>query len=170
MKESSNWLNNLSILLLNCLLISENIKEIVSSRTSGLYADNGYQTIIHRTATQREKRELQEQILDFLDLPDRPTNTIGKLPPIKNSASEFLIDVYKNVLGENDDDEKPVASMYYKYKTDSEFNLTGQDLRAIDQSDVIMTFAAHSQFYSFYYYYYYFIFHLIIAGKLFIGI
>ena len=41
-----------------------------------------------------------------------------------------------------DEEEKPVA----RNRKAGEFDLSGQDLRAIDQSDVIMTFAAHSKF------------------------
>ena len=60
---------------------------------------------------------------------------------MKRSAPKFLLDIYKNALGE-DEEEKPLARSHKA----GEFDLSGQDLRAIDQSDVIMTFAAHSKF------------------------
>ncbi|XP_015113215.1 protein 60A [Diachasma alloeum] len=110
-----------------------------ATRTSGLYIDNGQdQTVVHRVVTQREKREVEHEILNLLGLPDRPRSTVGKVPQVKRSAPKFLLDIYKNALGE---DEKPVAR---RGKSDGEFDLTGQDLRAIDQSDVIMTFQAHN--------------------------
>lgn len=112
-----------------------------AERMSGLYVDNGFdQTIVHRVVSQREKREVEHEILNLLGLPDRPRNTAGRPPQVKRSAPKFLLDIYKNALGE-DEDEKPIAEQ----RSVSEFDLTGQDLRAIDQSDVIMTFAAHSK-------------------------
>lgn len=111
-----------------------------ADRMSGLYVDNGFdQTIVHRVVSQREKREVEHEILNLLGLPDRPRNAAGRPPQVKRSAPKFLLDIYKNALGE-DEDEKPIGEQ----RRTSEFDLTGQDLRAIDQSDVIMTFAAHN--------------------------
>lgn len=102
--------------------------------------DNGLdQTIIHHVVNQREKREVEHEILNLLGLPDRPRNTINRPPQVRRSAPKFLLDIYKNALGE-DEEEKP---MVHKV---GEFDLSGQDLKAIDQSDVIMTFAARSEF------------------------
>ncbi|OAD52857.1 Protein 60A [Eufriesea mexicana] len=110
-----------------------------AERMSGLYVDNGFdQTIVHRVVSQREKREVEHEILNLLGLPDRPRSTAGRPPQVKRSAPKFLLDIYKNALGE-DEDEKPIGEQ----RRAGEFDLTGQDLRAIDQSDVIMTFAAH---------------------------
>ncbi|XP_003494016.1 protein 60A [Bombus vosnesenskii] len=112
-----------------------------ADRMSGLYVDNGFdQTIVHRVVSQREKREVEHEILNLLGLPDRPRNTAGRPPQVKRSAPKFLLDIYKNALGE-DEDEKPIGE---QQRRAGEFDLTGQDLRAIDQSDVIMTFAAHN--------------------------
>ncbi|EGI59270.1 PREDICTED: protein 60A isoform X1 [Acromyrmex echinatior] len=111
-----------------------------AERISGLYVDNGFdQTVVHRVVSQREKYEVEHEILNLLGLPDRPRNTIGRTPQVKRSAPKFLLDIYKNALGE-DEEEKPVA----RNRKAGEFDLSGQDLRAIDQSDVIMTFAAHN--------------------------
>lgn len=113
-----------------------------AERISGLYVDNGYdQTIIHRVVDQRQKREVQHEILNLLGLPDRPRNAIGRPPQVKRSAPKFLLDIYENALGE-DEDDKPMTS---RHKA-GEFDLSGQDLKAIDQSDVIMTFMARSEF------------------------
>ncbi|XP_053593820.1 protein 60A-like [Microplitis demolitor] len=123
-------------------VISEHVVPVTSSRISGLYVDNGLdQTVVHRVLTKREKRDVEHEILNLLGLPDRPRSVIGKVPQVKRSAPKFLLDIYKNALGE-DEDGKPVATRLHQ--TDGEFDLTGQDLRAIDQSDVIMTFAAHN--------------------------
>lgn len=111
-----------------------------AERISGLYVDNGFdQTVIHRVVSQREKHEVEHEILNLLGLPDRPLNTISRPPQVKRSAPKFLLDIYKNALGK-DEDEKA-----HRHKA-GEFDLSRQDLKAIDQSDVIMTFAAHSEF------------------------
>lgn len=113
-----------------------------AERASGLYVDNGFdQTIIHHVVNQREKREVEHEILNLLGLPDRPRNTVNRPPQVRRSAPKFLLDIYKNALGE-DEEEKP---MVHRHKA-GEFDLSGQDLKAIDQSDAIMTFAARSEF------------------------
>lgn len=125
------------------LFFMSELEVIRGNRMSGLYVDNGQdQTVVHRIVTQREKREVEHEILNLLGLPDRPRSTVGKVPQVKRSAPKFLLDIYKNALGENE--EKPVGGSTSK---SDEFDLTGQDLRAIDQSDVIMTFQAHSKFF-----------------------
>ncbi|XP_011648101.2 protein 60A [Pogonomyrmex barbatus] len=112
-----------------------------AERLSGLYVDNGFdQTVIHRVINNREKREVEYEILDLLGLPDRPRNTIHRPPQVKRSAPKFLLDIYKNTLDGGDKEEKS-AMRYHKA---GEFDLSGQDLKAIDQSDVIITFAAHN--------------------------
>lgn len=132
---------SLSILLIFAEILGDlNISS--AEKLSGLYVDNGFdQTVVHRVVSQHEKREVEHEILNLLGLPDRPRNTIGRPPQIKRSAPKFLLDIYKNALGE-DEEEKPVTR---RHKV-GEFDLSGQDLKAIDQSDVIMTFAAHSEF------------------------
>lgn len=111
-----------------------------AERASGLYVDNGFdQTIIHHVVNQREKREVEHEILNLLGLPDRPRNTVNRPPQVRRSAPKFLLDIYKNALGE-DEEEKP---MVHRHKA-GEFDLSGQDLKAIDQSDAIMTFAARN--------------------------
>lgn len=113
-----------------------------AERISGLYVDNGYdQTIIHRVVDQRQKKEVEHEILNLLGLPDRPRNAVNRPPQVKRSAPKFLLDIYKNALGE-DEDDKP---MMRNHKA-GEFDLSGRDLKAIDQSDVIMTFMARSEF------------------------
>lgn len=128
-------------LLILAIIFGDVVLTSCAERMSGLYVDNGFdQTVVHRVVSQHEKREVEHEILNLLGLPDRPRNTIGRSTQVKRSAPKFLLDIYKNALGE-DDDERPMS---HRRKA-GEFDLSGQDLKAIDQSDVIMTFALHSK-------------------------
>lgn len=133
-----------SILFLLATIFGDLISIDSAEKMSGVYVDNGLdQTVVHRVVSQREKRELEHEFLNLLGLPDRPRNTIGRPPQVKRSAPKFLLDIYKNALGE-DEEERSAA---HHHRKAGEFDLTGQDLKAIDQSDVIMTFAAHSEWF-----------------------
>lgn len=135
---------SLSALLILGTVLGDLASTGSAERMSGLYVDNGFdQTVVHRVVSQREKREVEHEILNLLGLPDRPRHTINRPPQVKRSAPKFLLDIYKNALGE-DEEEKPATTARH-HRRAGEFDLSGQDLRAIDQSDVIMTFAAHSE-------------------------
>lgn len=130
-----------SVLLIFLAIIGELTSSSSAERMSGLYVDNGFdQTVVHRVVSQHEKREVEHEILNLLGLPDRPRNSINRPSQVKRSAPKFLLDIYKNALGE-DEEEKSATH----HRQTGEFDLSGQDLRAIDQSDAIMTFAAHSK-------------------------
>lgn len=101
---------------------------------SGLYIDNGIdQTVIQRFMTKQEKREVEHEILNLLGLPERPKR-VANTKTLGSSAPKFLLDVYKSLL------DNPSSR-----STRSEFNLSGRDLHAIDESDEIMTFTNHSK-------------------------
>lgn len=130
----------LSILLLLATILDDLVGIGSAERMSGLYVDNGFdQTVVHRVVSQREKRELEHEFLNLLGLPDRPRNVIGRPPQVKRSAPKFLLDIYKNTL---DEDEEENSADHRKA---GEFDLSRQDLKAIDQSDVIMSFTPRSE-------------------------
>lgn len=107
---------------------------VVQSSLSGLYVDNGLdQTVIQRGMTHRERMLVEHEILDLLGLPNRPRKT--RNVPLNKSAPIFLLDVYKSLADEHD----------VRSTRSSEINLSGDDLHAIDQSDVIMTFQSKSK-------------------------
>lgn len=107
---------------------------VVQSSLSGLYVDNGLdQTVIQRGMTHRERMLVEHEILDLLGLPNRPKKT--RNVPLNKSAPIFLLDVYKSLADEHD----------IRSTRSSEINLSGDDLHAIDQSDVIMTFQSKSK-------------------------
>jgi bone morphogenetic protein 7 len=92
---------------------------------SGLYVDNGVDsTVMARTLTRSERREVEHEILNLLGLPSRPQ----RAPP-GSAAPQFLLDVYKSLLEAPQDD----------------LNLSGRDLNAINESDVIMSFTSRGE-------------------------
>jgi len=95
---------------------------------SGLYVDNGVdRTEMARALTRSERREVEHEILSLLGLPSRPS----RAPP-GSAAPQFLLDVYKSLL------DSPRGDL----------NLSGRDLNAIKESDVIMSFASRSEFFA----------------------
>ncbi|XP_063226795.1 protein 60A [Bacillus rossius redtenbacheri] len=97
-----------------------------SATPSGFYADNGDQTVMEHVLSAREKEEVEHEILHLLGLQARPRGVSN----LTSSAPKFLLDVYQSLV-------EPTAAR-------TEFNLSSQDLHAIDESDVIMSFASHS--------------------------
>lgn len=106
---------------------------VFSHIPAGIYVDNGFdQTEMERSLTRQEKREMELEILHLLGLPSRPKRGVNA--PLTKSASKFLLDVYKNLMDkENSREERSV-----------DLNLSGEDEKAIDESDVIMTFESTS--------------------------
>jgi bone morphogenetic protein 7 len=95
---------------------------------SGLYVDNGVdRTEMARALTRNERREVEHEILSLLGLSSRPS----RAPP-GSAAPQFLLDVYKSLL------DAPRGDL----------NLSGRDLNAINESDVIMSFASRSEFFA----------------------
>lgn len=106
---------------------------ILCNPKAAIYVDNGRgQTAIDRLMTKDEKREMEIEILNLLGLPNRPRK-INKATVTK-SAPKFLLDIYKSLLEEDDEDD------HRRVKRNSELNLSGDEQKKIDQSDVIMTF------------------------------
>lgn len=121
------------------LLIIDDVVSLSNpnNRHSGLYIDNGQdQTIIHRLTTKQEKLALEHEILKLLGFPAKPKTISDKGPLLKRSAPKFLLNIYKNALA------KPTQGKQNKSDERAEFDLSRQELLTIDQSDVIITFAA----------------------------
>lgn len=100
----------------------------VGARISGIYFDNGFdQTTIQKLLSKQEKKDVEHEILNLLGLPNRPRPNIPV--HLDNSAPKFLMGVYQSL---SDADEAKIIR--------SEFSLSGDDEKAIDESDVIMSF------------------------------
>lgn len=112
---------------------------LAACRRSGIYIDNGVdQTLLQKGLTRRERSQVELEILNLLGMSHRPE--MNRRPELTRSAPQFLLDVYKAMLDEDDD-----ASKTGGREVRSEFTLSRRDRRAIDESDVIISFLANSK-------------------------
>lgn len=97
---------------------------------AGIYVDNGFdQTEYDRPLTLSERREMELDILELLGLPHRPS-THDPQSQLKKSAPKFLLDVYRNLVDKENNRER----------RSTDLGLTGEEEKAIEESDFIMTF------------------------------
>ena len=103
---------------------------------SGFYGDNGRnQTIIERRLTANEIEEIKLNFLQFFGIkhvPRRPRD----MKALKNSNSQFLIDIYKKFL--RDVNTRIIRDV-------DTFGLNKDEENAIDQSDTIIALANNSK-------------------------
>ncbi|XP_058983216.1 protein 60A-like [Musca domestica] len=113
---------------------------MVSATQSGIYVDNGRgQTEIHHVLDEDERMAAAYDILEFLGLPERPKRKHGHLS-LRKSAPQFLLDVYHRLKEEENDDEPPASVRSKRDLQEQENFITDLDKRAIEESDIIMTF------------------------------
>lgn len=55
-----------------CSLITLQSVDVVDGSVSGVYVDNGDQTIMHHALSADDTEEVEREILELLGLPDRP--------------------------------------------------------------------------------------------------
>ncbi|XP_076271007.1 TGF-beta family member glass bottom boat isoform X1 [Rhynchophorus ferrugineus] len=123
----------LTLSVLVCVVLLE-IASVSCGPKAAIYVDNGRgQTAIDRMMTKDEKREIEMEILNLLGLPNRPRK-INKAT-VKKSAPKFLMDIYRTLLEEEDDENE-----HQRAKRSLELGFSGDEQKKIDQSDVIMTF------------------------------
>lgn len=89
------------------------------------------QTVIQRVLSRKEKLQFEREMLNLLGLPRKPRR-LSNLTT-ESSAPRFLLDIYRSL------DKGKVQF------TNSEFNVGGEDIRSVKESDSIMTFLSHSK-------------------------
>lgn len=99
---------------------------LTNSSLSGYYIDNGLeQTVLEKSLTEDETHIMGQHILELLGLPDEPLVHLTNNKTI-NSASQFLINMYKHQNHEDELDELPRALPF--------------EMKEAAKSDSIMTF------------------------------
>ncbi|XP_055585731.1 protein 60A-like [Uranotaenia lowii] len=122
------------VILIFCALLNV---DIISGGLSGFYVDSGFgQTVIESSITNDDKQSIEHEILQLLGLPERPTKRNEHIS-IRKSAPQFLLNIYEKLTdGVNSIHSRHARSI----DEDDEIPFTEVDSRAIDQSDIIMTF------------------------------
>lgn len=129
----SLWLISISLLM-----------PFTDSTQSGIYIDNGKdQTIMQRVLNEDDKLDVSYEILEFLGIADRPLHQKNHGLSLRKSAPKFLLDVYHRITSEEGlvSTEHTTHSRSKRDAEEGEQNfITDLDKRAIEESDIIMTF------------------------------
>jgi len=113
-------------------------------KLSGYYYDNGYQqTVIDTSLGLLEKEVMQEEILHLLGLHYRPSgNTQRRRMPENSTVPTFMRDIYFSLLN-IDGDSGEIKNLTFQSLDSlyaSQFQIKENDLQAINESDIIMSF------------------------------
>ncbi|XP_058452837.1 protein 60A-like [Malaya genurostris] len=134
------------VLLLLSVVVGAVVRPVVSfSSATGFYIDNGQnQTVREKTVTMQDRQEIEHEILELLGLPDRP-NEKHIHPSLRKSAPQFLLNIYHKFTEEGSARGKTrqkrsagVGAEGSRFYSRSLFTVA--DERAIEESDVIMSF------------------------------
>ena len=132
------------ILALCQLTLTLLLLHTVSGDTSGYYFDNGYQqTVLDTSLGTLEKEVMQEEILHLLGLHYRPQgNTQRRRMPDNSTVPTFMKDIYLSLLNEAGDtgEIKNLTFQNLDSLYSSQFQIKENDLQAINESDIIMSF------------------------------
>ncbi|XP_052862387.1 protein 60A-like [Anopheles cruzii] len=115
---------------------------------SGIYVDNGIdQTIQEDALSFDEQQEIEDEILNLLGLPG-PKPTVRHLhSSVGKSAPQFLLNVYDQLQQEQEESNAVIgeSGAYSRTRkvrsaTSMDILITDADRKAIEESDIIMTF------------------------------
>ena len=125
-----------SLLVLRCSVTGDSI--------SGYYFDNGYeQTVLDTSLSLLEKEVMQEEILHLLGLHYRPhSDAPRRRMPDNSTVPTFMRDIYMSLLDETGDtgEIKNLTFQDLSSLQTSQFMIKDKDLKAINESDIIMSF------------------------------
>lgn len=93
---------------------------------TGIYVDNGVQTVKHDLMSVEERNEVEQEILTMFGVPKMHRKTPKNLD---GSAPQFLFDVYKSLQHDGLHDRKPRSAS----------DVGQYDDRTVQDSDVIVT-------------------------------
>lgn len=100
---------------------------VVDARSpTGIYTDNGVQTVKQDLMSAEERNEVEQEILTMFGVPKKSRKITNNLD---GSASQFLFDVYKSIQHDGQ----------HKRKTRSVSEVGLYDDHTVQDSDVIVT-------------------------------
>lgn len=99
---------------------------VAAGSPTGVYVDNGVQTIKRDVMSVEERNEVEQELLTMIGVPKKPRKAPRNLD---GSAPQFLFDVYKSLQHDESHDRRPRS-----------VSDVGQyDDRTVQESDVIVT-------------------------------
>eukprot|EP00088_Acartia_fossae_P059268 TRINITY_DN7013_c0_g1_i4.p1 TRINITY_DN7013_c0_g1~~TRINITY_DN7013_c0_g1_i4.p1 ORF type:complete len:446 (+),score=103.13 TRINITY_DN7013_c0_g1_i4:189-1526(+) len=131
--------------MLICTVVLMSLVSQLSGGLSGYYYDNGlHQTALHTNIDPREQEVMQEEILHLLGLNYRPTAAPKRrtISSANSTVPTFMKDIYQSLVspvGEQGE-LKNLAQESLESLAHSPFQLQDKDLKAINESDIIMSF------------------------------
>ncbi|XP_050527186.1 protein 60A [Daktulosphaira vitifoliae] len=102
------------------------IFNVKAKSPTGIYLDNGVQTVKQDLMTIEERNEVEKEILNMFGVPKKPRKSPKNL---EGSAPQFLFDVYRSIQQD--------GSLNRKTRSVSDIGL--YDDRTVQDSDVILT-------------------------------
>ena len=111
---------------------------------SGYFYDNGMQqTVMEQGLTVAEAQVMQEEILHLLGLHYRPHSSSRRRLPSNSTVPTFMKDIYHSLLN-LDGDTGEIKNLTFQnldsLMETSQFQIEVKDLKAINESDIIMSF------------------------------
>ena len=97
------------------------------------------QTVLHEMLSEKQKLEFEEEMMNLLDIPEKPQNVSRYLPIVKRSAPMFLMDVY-NMM----DDHEPQMLTDFDESSFNIFDKRGHNLQTIKDSNLILSLAGQN--------------------------
>lgn len=117
-------LYRLSLTALCCAFAARTV--IAAESPTGVYVDNGVQTVKQDVMSVEERNEVEQELLTMIGVPKKPRKAPRNLD---GSAPQFLFDVYKSLQHDESHDRRPRS-----------VSDVGQyDDRTVQESDVIVT-------------------------------
>lgn len=111
-----------------CCALSACIVVAAAESPTGVYVDNGVQTVKQDVMSAEERNEVEQELLTMIGVPKKPRKAPRNLD---GSAPQFLFDVYKSLQH----DESPP----HDRKPRSVSDVGQYDDRTVQESDVIVT-------------------------------
>lgn len=116
----------LTLIVVMCCCLSIYDGHVNAGSPTGVYTDNGVQTVKRDFMSVEERNEVEQEILTMFGVPKKPMKSPKNL---EGSAPQFLFDLYRSIQQDGLHDRK----------TRSTSDIGQFDDRTVQDSDVIIT-------------------------------
>jgi len=126
----------------------------VSSTLTGIYFDNGMDQTVQEFISLEDQSIMQEEILILLGLSHVPVRgSVGErtrplLHQTNHTVPLFMLDIYDSITAATSRQDGEIKEEWWSPEDivrGNRFELTSSDIRSINESDIIMSFANHGR-------------------------